>query len=259
MELLFDSNGHVVVQDGKPVYKHADGKEIPFDAPSAVNSITELNNEAKGHRLKARDFETQLKNFDGLDAKKAREALDIVQNLDDKKLVDAGKVEAIKKQLIDDFEVTKRGIITNFEEEKTTLTKDLEKSNGYIHNMMVESEFYKNPLFNGKDQKTTMTADVAYSVFKDHFTIDTSGETPRVVAKLDGEELFSRENPGKPATFHEAMDKIWEKYPNRTRYESQDNGGGGGGNFNRDHKQVFKNPQERIAAGIREMQQRARR
>lgn len=255
MELLFDSNNHVVVKDGKPVYKHSDGKEIPFDAPSAVTSIAELNNEAKGHRLKAKEFESQVKAFDGLDVKKAREALDIVKNLDDKKLVDAGKIETIKQQMIDDFEVTKRGIIKNFEEEKELLTGDLDKSNGYIHNMMVESEFFKNPLFNGKDQKTTMTADVAYSVFKDHFSIDTSGEKPRVVAKLDGEEVLSRENPGKPATFHEAMDKIWEKYPNRTRYEAQNNGGGGGGNFDRNNKQEFRNPTERIAAGIRARQQ----
>lgn len=36
---------------GLPVYVHDDGKEIGFDAPLATKKITELNGEAKNHRL----------------------------------------------------------------------------------------------------------------------------------------------------------------------------------------------------------------
>ena len=36
MELKLDADGHVVVQDGKTVYKHPDGKEVPFDATATV-------------------------------------------------------------------------------------------------------------------------------------------------------------------------------------------------------------------------------
>lgn len=32
MKLKLDENGYVVVQDGKPVYVHDDGKEVAFDA-----------------------------------------------------------------------------------------------------------------------------------------------------------------------------------------------------------------------------------
>ena len=39
MKLKLDENGHVVVSDGKPVYVHEDGKEIPFDAPAAMQKI----------------------------------------------------------------------------------------------------------------------------------------------------------------------------------------------------------------------------
>ena len=39
MKLKFDEQGHVVVQDGKPVYVHDDGKEVPFDAPQALAKI----------------------------------------------------------------------------------------------------------------------------------------------------------------------------------------------------------------------------
>ena len=47
MKLKLDENGHVVVSDGKPVYVHDDGKEIPFDAPAAMQKISGLNAEAK--------------------------------------------------------------------------------------------------------------------------------------------------------------------------------------------------------------------
>lgn len=45
MKLKLDENGHVVVVvvDGKPVYIHDDGKEIPFDAPQATQKIAQQN------------------------------------------------------------------------------------------------------------------------------------------------------------------------------------------------------------------------
>ncbi|MDE3932360.1 tape measure protein, partial [Glaesserella parasuis] len=50
MKLKLDENGNVVVVDGKPVYIHDDGKEIPFDAPQAMQKISSLNAENKQHR-----------------------------------------------------------------------------------------------------------------------------------------------------------------------------------------------------------------
>ena len=50
MKLKLDENNNVVVKDGMPVYVHADGKEIPFDANKATVKIAELNGEAKQHR-----------------------------------------------------------------------------------------------------------------------------------------------------------------------------------------------------------------
>lgn len=47
MKLKLDENGHVVVENGMPVYVHEDGKEIPFDATKATAKIAELNSEAK--------------------------------------------------------------------------------------------------------------------------------------------------------------------------------------------------------------------
>ena len=101
MKLKLDANGNVVLQDGKPVYVHDDGKEVAFDAPSTVQTISRLNAEAKSHRERAEAAETKLKPLEGItDPVAAMKALETVKNLDDKKLVDAGEVEKVKLEAI---------------------------------------------------------------------------------------------------------------------------------------------------------------
>jgi hypothetical protein len=42
MKLKLDDKGQVVVQDGKPVYVADDGKEIVFDYPATLQTISRL-------------------------------------------------------------------------------------------------------------------------------------------------------------------------------------------------------------------------
>ena len=67
MKLKLDENGHVAVSDGKRVYVHDDGKEIPFDAPAAMQKISGLNAEAKQYREAKGMAEAKLKAFDGIE------------------------------------------------------------------------------------------------------------------------------------------------------------------------------------------------
>lgn len=64
MKLKLDEQGHAVLQDGKPVYVHDDGKEVAFDAPATVATITRLNGEAKVHREGKEAAEKALKAFE---------------------------------------------------------------------------------------------------------------------------------------------------------------------------------------------------
>ena len=85
------------VQDGKPIFVHDDGKEVPTDVPATVATISRLNGEAKSHRERAEAAEEKLKAFDGIeDAEVARKAIETLGNIDAGKLVAAGKVEEIK-------------------------------------------------------------------------------------------------------------------------------------------------------------------
>lgn len=85
---------------GLPVYVHDDGKEIGFDAPLAARKITELNGEAKNHRLAKEAAEEKLARFAAIDdPKKAVEALEMLSKIDQKKLIDAGRLTRLKQKL----------------------------------------------------------------------------------------------------------------------------------------------------------------
>ena len=100
MKLKLDANGNVVVENGMPVYVHADGKEIPFDAVAAMTKITTLNGEAKTHREAKDAAEASLAKFAGnSDPTKALEALEMMTKIDQKKLIDAGAVDQVRAEI----------------------------------------------------------------------------------------------------------------------------------------------------------------
>ena len=43
MKLKLDDQGHAVIQDGKPVFVHDDGKEVAIDVPTMQTRIGDLN------------------------------------------------------------------------------------------------------------------------------------------------------------------------------------------------------------------------
>src|SRR5580692_3001139 len=99
MKLKLDEKGAVVVQDDKPVFVADDGKEIAFDYTATLATIARLNAEAKGHREEKEALAEKIKPFEGIeDPAKALKALEIVKNLDDKKLIEAGEVDKVRQE-----------------------------------------------------------------------------------------------------------------------------------------------------------------
>lgn len=197
MKLKLDADGHVVVQDGKPVYVHDDGKEVAFDAPGTVATITRLNGEARGHRERAEAAEAKLKPFDGIeDPAAARKALETVKNLDQKKLVDAGEVEKVKEEAIKALKAQYEPVLT----ERDKLRSDLyaEKIGGAFSRSKTIAEKFAIP------------ADLVQARFGAQFKIE-DGKT--VAYDQSGNKLFSRSNPGELADFEEALEIIVDQYP----------------------------------------------
>lgn len=199
MRLKLDENGNVIVQDGKPVYVHDDGKEIAFDAKQALEKINALNGEAKHHREAKEQAEAKLKAYDGLDADTARKALDTMKNLDDKKLIDAGEVEKVKAE-------AKKA----FDEQLATVTNELNSVKSQYHNAMISGEFARSKVIS---DTTVLPSDMMQAQFGKHFKIDDGGKL--VATDTNGNPIYSRINAGELASFDEALEVLIDAYPHK--------------------------------------------
>lgn len=212
MKLKLDEQGHAVLQDGKPVYIHEDGKEVAFDAPATVATISRLNGEAKGHRERAEAAEKALKAFEGIsDPEAARKALSTVKNLDDKKLVEAGEVERVKAEAI-----------KAVEEKYAPIAKKAETLEAELYAEKIGGAFTRSKFLT---EKAAVPSDLVQAAFGRHFKV----EDGRVVAyDGDGNRVFSRSRPGEPADFEEALEIIIDRYPHKDQILKGNNAGGGG-------------------------------
>lgn len=218
MKLKLDENGHAVVQDGKPVYIHDDGKEVAFDAVGTVATISRLNGEAKSHRERAENAEKSLKIFEGItDAEAAKKALETVKNLDAKKLVDAGEVEKVKAEAI-----------KAVEEKYAPVLAERDKLHASLVAEKVGGNFARSKLI---AEKLAIPADLVQARFGDAFKVE---EGNVIGYDKSGNKLFSRSNPGEIAGFDEALEILIEQYPYRDQIlkSSGASGGGAQGNGN---------------------------
>jgi len=213
MKLKLNEQGAAVVQDGKPVYVADDGKEIAFDAPHTIATISRLNAENKGHRERAESLDGKLKTFEGIeDPKAALKALSVVKNLDDKKLVDAGEVEKVKTETIKAVEEKYAPIVKENVELKNTLFT--EKVGGAFN----RSKFIT--------EKVAIPADLMQARFGDRFKY----EDGKIVAyDTAGNKIFSRAKPGDMADVDEALEILVDQYPYKEQILKGTGNSGGGG------------------------------
>lgn len=200
LKLKLDDAGHVVVQDGKPVYVNEDGKEIPYDVNQANNKISELCKEAKTHREAKEAAEQKLRQFDGIeDPEAARKAIETCNNLDSKKLIDAGEVERVKA------EINKAANAKIEEANKTIETIKQQLYDEKIGGSFARSNFIKDRL--------AIPADIAQAAFGKNFNVTDDG---RIIAKdNNGNEIYSQIKPGEPAAFDEALEILVGNYKNK--------------------------------------------
>lgn len=223
MKLKLDDQGHVVVQDGKPVYVHEDGKEVAFDAPGTVSTISRLNGEAKSHRERAEAAEQALKGFEGItDPAAALKALSTVKNLDDKRLVDAGEVEKVKAEAI-----------KAIEDRYAPMVKENETLKGQLNSHLIGGAFASSKFIAEKfAAEGPAGVEIARALFGNSLKV----EDGKVVGyDQSGNKLYSRARPGELASAEEAIELLVDSYPHKNSIlkGSGANGGGaghGGGN-----------------------------
>lgn len=216
MKLKLDDKGNVVLQDGKPVYTDDSGKDIAFDAPGTIATITRLNSEAKAHRERAETAEGKLKSFDGIaDPAAAIKALATVKNLGDKQLVDAGEVDKIKAEAIKAVEEKYAPIVTKAQSLESQL-------NGHL----IGGAFQRSKFI---AEKFAAEGPAGVEIAQALFSSSLKVEDGKVVAyDKSGNKLFSRSRPGELADADEAIELLVDAYPHKNHILKSSGANGGG-------------------------------
>ena len=211
------------IQEGRPLYLDDSGREIAFDAPATKDTISRLNNEAKQHREAKEALESKFKDFEGIeDPEKARKALDILKNLDDKKLIDAGEVEKVKQEAKAAFDEQLKQLERKYKPITEELTKDRDALKNQLHQEKLGTAFNRSRFI---QEKLAIPVDLAQARFGANFYI----EEGKIRAKgADGNLVYSRANPGNAAEFDEAMEIMVDAYPYRDSILKGTGASGGG-------------------------------
>lgn len=195
--VTIEGKTYAEVQDGKPLYTSDDGKDVAFDAPATTATIARITDESKGYKTRAQTAEEKLKAFDGIeDPKAAKDALAKVANWGDKELVEAGKVEEIKNAAIKATEEKYKPYVDKVSTLETAL-----------HGEKIGGSFARSKFI---ADKIAVPADIVQARFGTNFKL----EDGQVVAyDQSGNKLYSKANPGNPATFDEALEMLVDAYP----------------------------------------------
>lgn len=226
MKLKLDDAGHVVVQDGKPVYTNDDGSEVAFDAVGTSEAIKRLNYEAMDRRKSLTEAQEKLKAFDGMDAAAAKQALDNLSKIDQKKLIDAGEVDKVRGEINASWE-------GRFSEQQK-LTEALQ---GQLNAELIGGNFARSKVI---AEKLAIPSDMVQAAFGSAFKV----EGGKLVAyNQAGAAIYSKANPGQHAGFDEALETLIDAYPNKDQimkgngsrgsgaFDSKSSHNGGGGNM----------------------------
>lgn len=224
--------------DGHPIYTTDDGKEVGYNGEELSARLTQVNGESATRRRELKETKESLAKFDGIDPDKAREALTTVQNLDDKKLVDAGEVEKVKAQAVQSVEEKWQ---TKVDQEYAPIAKERDTLKAQLRQEKIGGRFARSKYI---AEKMAVPVDMVEKTFGAHFRVRDDGS---VIALYDAggdvdspsNQITTPESSG-PADFDKAIEILVDRYPNKDQIlkGSSKSGtgapgsgaGGGGGN-----------------------------
>jgi len=225
-KLTEDGSAVAINDKGLPIIVDDSGKEQGLDALHLYSQVPALKLEAKGHReakeaaeaklQKLRDLGVELDEEEEFDSwiEKASTAIGTVENLDQKKLVDAGEIDQIKKQAQEAAKKQMEEIEKRNEKKMLEMEERLQSANATIFNLMVADRFNTSPFVK---EKLSMTPKMARKYFSDYFKVESEDNGSRAVVGYypDGQKIYSMERAGELADFEEALSILVDKDPDR--------------------------------------------
>lgn len=206
-----ETSGNPLVFDDTPDPKGE--KPFALDAIHLFGKIPALQEEAKGHRLKAKEATDRLVVFGDLDPETARKALETVKNLKSGDLTKAEDVEKLKKDISSAFEGQIAEVKKGYEQQLSDAAGELTQKDAKIYHLLVSNKFANSKYFTGGDKSPSiLKPDVAESYLGRYFKL----EEGKVVAyDFVGNKIMSKTRPGELANFDEALDFIIENHPQK--------------------------------------------
>ena len=226
MKLKLDDNNLAVLQDGKPVYLHDDGREIAFDGAQAFGKIKQLTGENVAYKKRYEDAEAAHKLFEGLEPEAARKAIELVKNFDDKKLVDAGKVEEVRAAAVKEYEEKLLEVNRSDAAQSKKLQAQLDQMTNDLYAEKIGGSFNRSKVI---AEKFAIPADLMQARFGSAFKV----ENGQIVAyDTAGNKIYSRERAGELANFDEAIEMLVDQYPYKAQILKGTGASGGGATGN---------------------------
>ena len=210
-----DADGKVVMNNGNPVYVKEDGSEAIIEA----NTISRLNGEAKANRERAEAAELKAKAFDGLDAAAARDALEKLSKIDQKKLIDAGEIDRVRDEIGKGYQAQIA--------ERDTVNGSLKSR---LDKMMLDHAFASSDFVR---DRVAVPPEMFRAFFGNNFKIEDDKIVPY---DMSGNKIFSDKRMGEIADVNEAFEKLVATYPHKDsilKAQNQSGSGNGGGGGSR--------------------------
>ena len=173
-KLKKDENGVEVFTDDKPVYIDPDGKELPLDPVHMYTKIIDLGKESKEHREAAKAVSEQLKIFEGIDdlpdwKKQADEAMEKIQNFNDKDWLKAEKVEKLKEDMASSYTEKLSNAQKGFDLKESEYKDAISTKDAQMRKLMITNLFSTSPYFSGTNPKTNLPPAIAETYFGKNF------------------------------------------------------------------------------------------
>lgn len=201
----------IEIKDGNPIWVDATGTE----ATMAGDTIARLNGEAKANRIRAETAEATVQTFKDIDPVAAKKALDIVKNIDAKKLIDAGEVEKVRTEISGQFQ-------TQLNEKDKALGSLQERiDNMTVGNIFNNSSFVRD--------RIAVPQDMFEASFRQNFKVK---DGKLEAYDKSGNRIMSRTKVGDYADPDEALEIMVDQHPQKAVILKANNNSGSGNNGN---------------------------
>ena len=214
-KLFLDADGKPQFDDRGRPYFIQDGATEPtmLDVNEMIDTNRQKHSSAEAAKRELAETAAKLKAFEGLSPDEARKALEMVKTLDEGKLVEAGKLDEVKRKYAEEAAQKVSNLEKALEEAKASGSRAVAEKEGMIHSLLVENAFAASTFLR---EKTVLPPDFAYASLGKDFAVEYTDGKPVVIAKDgQGNPIFSPSNPSAYASPEEAIKILVEQHPQR--------------------------------------------